>query len=312
MAVAQAIGRLGCFLAGCCYGKETESRFSLVFSHSSFAPNHVRLLPTQLLASAGDFAIMAALLLYARRKPQAGRVVGLYIVLYAVGRFVLEFWRGDYRGNVGPLSSSQFIALVLLPLGIWLLTGVRSQKKKLRQEYLQARAAMSAEEREAKSRAIFSRLVALDIYKEAEIILTYIEYNHEVRTTGWIEQALAQKAKRVFCPRVVGGDICFYEITSLDQLQPGFRGIMEPEESAERFGAELYQEKKCLMLMPGVVFDAERARIGYGGGYYDRFLHKYPELPAVALAFERQIAENVPAGKRDKRPDMIVTEKRKI
>jgi 5-formyltetrahydrofolate cyclo-ligase len=251
-------------------------------------------------------------LLYARRKPRAGRVVGLYIVLYAVGRFVLEFWRGDYRGNIGALSSSQALALVLLPLGIWLLAGATGRKQKLRQEYLKTRAAMSASEREAKSRKIFTRLVEQDVYKEAEIVLTYIEYNGEVRTTGWIEQALAKKVKRVFCPRVIGGDMSFFEITSLDQLQPGFKGISEPPEDGNCFAEEMLGQAKCLMLMPGVAFSAGKARIGYGGGYYDRFLHKFPELPTVALAFECQMAESVPAGRRDVRPDKIVTEKRII
>jgi phosphatidylglycerol:prolipoprotein diacylglycerol transferase len=309
IAVAQAFGRIGCFLAGCCYGKVTESRFGLVFSDSHFAPNGVRLIPTQLIASAGDFAIMAALLLYARRKPRAGRVTGLYIVLYAVGRFVFEFWRGDYRGNVGPLAVSQVIALVLLPLGIWLLVGRAGRKQKLRQEYLKTRAALTAREREEKSRAIFTRLVALDVYKEAEIVLAYMDYNNEVRTTGWIEQALAQKAKRVFCPRVVDGNISFFEITALADLKPGFKGIKEPSGESLRFDAEVCAASKCLLLMPGVAFGRDRARLGYGGGYYDRFLHKYPALPTVALAYDCQLAENVPSGKNDRKPDMIVTEK---
>ncbi|MCL2052332.1 MAG: prolipoprotein diacylglyceryl transferase [Lachnospiraceae bacterium] len=120
MAVAQAIGRLGCVIAGCCYGRVTDSAFGIIFENSSFAPNGIKLIPTQLISSLGNFAIMFALLFYAKRKPKAGRVGALYIILYAVGRFFIEFFRNDYRGSVGPLSVSQLISLIVLIPGVWL------------------------------------------------------------------------------------------------------------------------------------------------------------------------------------------------
>lgn len=118
VALAQALGRVGCFLAGCCYGKETNSFLGVVFTNSDFAPNGVKVLPTQLFMAGGDLLIMAALLWYASKRPMRGRTSMLYLILYSVGRFVVEFFRNDDRGTVGLLSTSQFIAIFTLAAGI--------------------------------------------------------------------------------------------------------------------------------------------------------------------------------------------------
>lgn len=118
IALAQGFGRIGCFLAGCCYGRETNSAFGIVFNHSLVAPNGVKLIPTQLLSSAGDFMIAAILLLYARKERKQGRVGALYLLLYSVGRFVIEFFRNDDRGYMGLLSTSQFLSLIVLSFAI--------------------------------------------------------------------------------------------------------------------------------------------------------------------------------------------------
>lgn len=118
VALAQAFGRIGCFLAGCCYGRETDSWMGVVFTNSDFAPNGVKLLPTQLFMAFGDLLIMAALLWYAAKRPMRGRTSMLYLMLYSIGRFVVEFLRNDNRGNIGMLSTSQFIAIFTLIAGI--------------------------------------------------------------------------------------------------------------------------------------------------------------------------------------------------
>ena len=112
IALAQGFGRIGCFLAGCCYGQETESAFSVTFHVSQLAPNEVKLIPTQLMSSAGDFLIAFILIYLAKRIKKKGNIGLLYIVLYSVGRFAIEFLRADYRGSIGPLSTSQAIAIV--------------------------------------------------------------------------------------------------------------------------------------------------------------------------------------------------------
>lgn len=118
IAVAQGFGRIGCFLAGCCYGRETDSFLGVIFPEHSMAPSGVKLLPTQLFSSAGDFLIMAILLLYSRKTRPKGRTGALYLILYGIGRFLIEFLRADDRGTVGSLSTSQFISIGIVAVGL--------------------------------------------------------------------------------------------------------------------------------------------------------------------------------------------------
>ena len=129
VALAQGFGRIGCLLAGCCYGRETNSIFSITFQNSDFAPNHVALIPTQIYSSVLDFLHFGILLYIARHKKKDGQVAACYLIFYSIGRFVLEFFRGDLiRGSVGMLSTSQFISLFILGAGILILV-IRSKKK---------------------------------------------------------------------------------------------------------------------------------------------------------------------------------------
>lgn len=126
IALAQGFGRIGCFLAGCCYGRETGSFIGIAFHNSSFAPNGVKLIPTQLISSAGDFLISPILILFARKSRFSGMVGALYLVLYSAGRFFIEFLRDDSRGSVGVLSTSQFLSLILFGAGIALSVILRA------------------------------------------------------------------------------------------------------------------------------------------------------------------------------------------
>ena len=120
VALAQGFGRIGCLLAGCCYGRETNNIFSI---------NHVALMPTQIYSSVLDFLHFGILLYIARHKKKDGQVAACYLIFYSIGRFVLEFFRGDLiRGSVGMLSTSQFISLFILVAGILILV-IRSKKK---------------------------------------------------------------------------------------------------------------------------------------------------------------------------------------
>lgn len=118
IAFAQSIGRIGCFLAGCCYGAETNSPFSIRFKESLIAPNGVNLYPTQIISSIGDFIIGAILLKFASKTRKRGQTSGLYMILYSIGRFMVEFLRNDPRGEIGTLSTSQFICIFVLVGGI--------------------------------------------------------------------------------------------------------------------------------------------------------------------------------------------------
>ena len=128
VALAQGFGRIGCFLAGCCYGKETENAIGIVFHDSAYAPNGVSLLPTQLISSGLNFLHCLLLIWLTKKKKGDGQIAGLYLVLYSVGRFILEFFRGDLiRGSVGELSTSQFIAIFVCLAGVILIV-VRNGK----------------------------------------------------------------------------------------------------------------------------------------------------------------------------------------
>lgn len=113
LALAQGFGRIGCFLAGCCYGRETSSALGVIFPVGSFAPAGTKLLPTQLFSAAGDFIIVIILLFYAKKANRTGSVGAMYLMLYGIGRFLIEFLRADERGAVGFLSTSQLISIVI-------------------------------------------------------------------------------------------------------------------------------------------------------------------------------------------------------
>lgn len=115
LALAQGFGRIGCLLAGCCYGEETSHWFGITFHGSELAPNDVKLYPTQIIESLLNFAIFFFLIHVAKKKPPQGRIAGLYLILYSLGRFGIEFVRGDIiRGQWGMLATSQWIALAVV------------------------------------------------------------------------------------------------------------------------------------------------------------------------------------------------------
>ncbi len=121
VALAQGFGRIGCFLAGCCYGRETDSIFGVVFHDTPMAPTGVKLIPTQLISSGGDFLMCFVLCMAARKTKKDGQVAGLYLLLYSAGRFLIEFLRNDPRGEVGVLSTSQFISMFIFLAGVIVL-----------------------------------------------------------------------------------------------------------------------------------------------------------------------------------------------
>lgn len=125
VSLAQGFGRIGCFCAGCCYGRETDSAFCIVFHNSMFAPNGVGLIPTQLISSVANFVLGLILIWYASRRPKDGRVAAAWMVFYGIGRFAIEFLRNDYRGSIGILSTSQIISICIVSAGIslWLVLG---------------------------------------------------------------------------------------------------------------------------------------------------------------------------------------------
>ena len=176
------------------------------------------------------------------------------------------------------------------------------EKQAIRKQIFAARKACTDQQIEDLSRMITKRVAALPEFCQAERIMAYADYNHEVMTGFLIEEAW-KSVKEVAVPKVVGKDMVFYKLTDFKQLAPGYFGIPEPSQG------EIVHWDQALMIMPGVAFDRKNNRVGYGGGFYDRFLEKNPDILRVAVAFDFQILDQVPVWPTDIRPQIIVTEK---
>jgi len=118
VAIAQGFGRIGCFMAGCCYGRVTDSAIGIAFKNSLYAPNNVKLIPTQLISAGGDLIHAAILTFIASKTKKKGTVTACYLMFYSIGRFFVEMLRDDNRGSVGSLSTSQFYGIITLIIGV--------------------------------------------------------------------------------------------------------------------------------------------------------------------------------------------------
>lgn len=175
----------------------------------------------------------------------------------------------------------------------------------LRREKLRLRNAMTQKQRELGSARITKQLIACSAWQEAENILIYASYGTEVSTRDAIERALGEN-KRVFCPKVEGERMAFYRIFSCSQLKPGFRNILEPEGLTGAFDGG---GSNTLLIAPGTVFDQSGHRIGYGGGYYDRYLGGFlqKDMPfCIGICFFCQLAEQIVPREHDVSMDLVI------
>lgn len=189
--------------------------------------------------------------------------------------------------------------------------GNRVHKQSIRSKYLSCRDSMTQSERLKKSMMIWENLKKEKDFMEAQIVLVYMDYRSEVMTTGLVEELfLAENGKRIFAPVVEGLNIAFYEIESLSDLHRGYQSIREPESNPEKlFTEKLMEENKCFLLLPGSVYDRQMGRMGYGKGFYDRFLQRFSGIHNAGLAFSCQIAPvPVPSDPRDVRVERVITE----
>ena len=187
-------------------------------------------------------------------------------------------------------------------------------KKQIRKEFLQKRDALSEKQRATENERITAHILASSFYKAADSVLLFASYKTEADTFAIAGQALCDH-KELYYPVVKGKEMEFYRVESLDELKDGYRGIPEPDALPDR----QFKPNSCgkiLMIMPGVCFDKNGGRIGYGGGFYDRYLEYLKSLPqmalvTVALAFSCQIAEDrvIPRDPYDISPDYIVSSK---
>ncbi len=126
-----AFGRIGCHLAGCCYGTEYHGIFSVTYPDSIYTKDMAGIprAPVQLMEAGFNCILFLVLYFYVKRKPKPGNSLGIYVIAYSIARFTLEFLRGDsYRGGLLWLSTSQWISLIILPFGIWLICAKHKEK----------------------------------------------------------------------------------------------------------------------------------------------------------------------------------------
>ncbi len=185
--------------------------------------------------------------------------------------------------------------------------GSDAGKTALRAEYVRIRTKISPALRSTTDARILQRLVELPTWREARLVLTYVSFGSEVDTHG-LMQAAWSAGKQVAVPRCRRShSLDFYVISSEDDLEPGLRGLMEPSPDCGR-PLTPPQMVGSLCIVPGLVFDADGYRIGYGGGYYDRFLAFYPG-EKVALVRSRQLSGNpLPRDEHDVPVDWLVSE----
>ena len=176
-------------------------------------------------------------------------------------------------------------------------------KKAIRKRIFSLRAEHSDRQIEQMSRVITDQVLQLPAFREHDQILAYVDYNHEVITRYIIEEAW-KLGKQVAVPKVFGKEMRFFKIDDFSPLQPGYYGIPEPEKG------EAVTLENALMIMPGVAFTGKLERVGYGGGFYDRYLETHTGICKVALAFEFQLVDEVPTEPTDIFPDYLVTERR--
>lgn len=185
-------------------------------------------------------------------------------------------------------------------------------KNSIRKQILSFRNALPIHECEEKSNRIMQNVFSLLSVQKAEYVLCYAGYKSEVQTDKLIKELLKQ-GKKVYLPRVCGEEMNFYRIRSLTDLAEGYKGIPEPSiVCRDVFTKSLWEKDKerVVMLLPGAAFSESGSRIGYGKGYYDRYLCHIPCVERIALCYELQVVEDIPADRHDIPVTVIVTEEK--
>jgi len=193
------------------------------------------------------------------------------------------------------------------------LSDIQARKQALRQRIIAARDNLTPSLRIRSNKDIVAQLCGLASYKTARTVLGYLNFGSELASEAWVRQAL-EDSKRVLLPRVnkASKHLELFEVKDLDgEVAAGTYGIREPIiEKCKRFEA---LGELDLILMPGVAFDREGGRLGYGGGYFDKLLAQLPRRPVlIAGAFAMQVVAEIPQEGTDHKIDWLVTENETI
>ncbi len=184
---------------------------------------------------------------------------------------------------------------------------IRQLKKQTRKEMISLLESISPVVKKAKDKMIEVNLLDLKEYREARNVMLFASFRNEVDTFPIIKDALKNK-QNVVLPRVNTKDkeLELYLVRDIEELSPGYSNIPEPvPDDARMFPAKDID----LIIMPGLAFDSNGRRLGYGGGYYDRLLDRLGSKPdLVAVAYSEQIINKVPSTESDKKVNIIVTD----
>ncbi len=184
-------------------------------------------------------------------------------------------------------------------------------KEEIRKAVLQKRDAIPATVKKQKDIFVREQVLVIPEFISAKTIVFYAAFRSEVGTQTLMEESLRQ-GKRVALPKVnkEGHTLMLYEVKNIDELTLGYMGIPEPTQMDERL---VGIDDADLVVVPGAGFDFAGNRLGYGAGYYDSLLsQRKKKIPVIALAYEEQIVDSIPAEQHDVKVDMIVTDKRVI
>ena len=173
-------------------------------------------------------------------------------------------------------------------------------KKTLRRQIREQKRAMAEAEIVSRSEALGRLFIGSQAYQQAKTIYGYLPYNQEVRTVPMLEQAL-KDGKRVAVPKIYGDTMKFIYLDDLSKVEKNDMGIPEPIADAP-----VAEDKTALVLMPGLAFTEKGDRMGYGGGFYDRFLSEEPNHPTLALCYAFQMVESLPTEEFDIPVDCVL------
>lgn len=175
-------------------------------------------------------------------------------------------------------------------------------KQEIRQQMRKIRCNIEAVEWRAATEIITKKVIESDSFREATDLYCYMNFDSEVETLAILEEAW-RLGKDVWLPKVSRDHMDFYLVRSVSELKKSKFGILEPTGDSEKASGD-----DGLMVVPGIAFDKEHYRIGYGKGYYDRYLAAHPDLFKIGIAFDVQIMEKVPSEEHDYKMDLIFTE----
>lgn len=175
-------------------------------------------------------------------------------------------------------------------------------KQEIRKQIRKIRNCIEPEVWQRATDIITEKVIQSDCFRETTDLLCYINFEGEVGTHEIIEEAW-RLGKNVWVPKVAGNDMDFYCIHSFDELKKGTFGVPEPSDDGEPF-----HDEEALMIVPGVAFDRKKNRIGYGKGYYDRYLMRNPEIETIGISFDLQMMESLPAEETDRPLCKVFTE----